>query len=331
MQKPLLICLTSTRNYAWVTKAFLKANSIWADYIIIVDQMSTDGTKELALSYPNVILIENEDLTYSETKRVELAVNRARQIKGDKILFYLAIDEVLSANYVETKDWGRILNSAPRDVFCLTWANLLPDKKSYFQMCNSSSIPSWMARVFHDDGITPYDNEGLDMHTHCIPYPKKDFHEYLVADFKILHFAFFNEQWDRAKQRYYQFVDFDKNKRTATSLSRMYHQNIVREARPIPSSWLYLKTIHGFDLFDEIDMSMSPFLDLETLNFIKKNGMRRYRKLDVWDKQFLEKFDLKDPRNNFIKLFHFYLKLTRNYSKTKFVRMIDKILKVIGA
>ena len=41
--KPLLIDLTPVFNEAWVLPAFLKATSLWADYIIIADQMSTDG------------------------------------------------------------------------------------------------------------------------------------------------------------------------------------------------------------------------------------------------------------------------------------------------
>ena len=45
--KPLLIDLTPVFNEAWVLPAFLKATSLWADYIIIADQMSTDGSRNL--------------------------------------------------------------------------------------------------------------------------------------------------------------------------------------------------------------------------------------------------------------------------------------------
>lgn len=328
MAKPLLICLTSTRNYGWVTSAFLKANSMWADYIIMVDQKSTDGTREMALSNPKVIYIENDDLSYSETKRSQLAIDRARQIEGDKILFSLAIDEVLPANFQETSDWLKILNSKPGDVFCFDWANLLPDMKSYFSIFNNDGTTAFMARLFHDDGITPYDNQGRDMHTHCIPYPQKDLKEYIVNDFKILHFAVFSPKWNTAKQRFYQLVDFDKNGRPSTVLSRMYNRwEGNRKVLPINEKWIYTAERNGFDLFEQIDTKDTPFLDNMVIEFINKNGIDRYRKLDIWDNEFLEMHNLNDPRSWWIKIIHYYFKMTRQYTSNIIVRIVDKSLK----
>ena len=332
MSKPLLICMTATRNYAWVTSAFLKANSLWADYIIIADQHSTDGTREMALQYPNVILLDNDNLNYSETERSVMLINRARQIEGDKILFCLAIDEVLSANYFETKDWQKIVHSGPGDVFFFYWANLCPDTKHYFTSNDSQNKPTFMARMFHDDGITPYDNEGLDMHTHCIPYPKdeKD-HVFYIDDFTILHFGDFNEKWNIAKQRFYQFVDFDKNNRNITSLSRMYNRwEGDRHIQTLPQNWIYKKDIQGFDLFSEVDTKEQPFLDQYVLNFIKENGIKRYEKLDVWDHDFLVRYDITDPRPFWIKLIHFYFHKTIKISNIFIVRALDLILKKTG-
>ena len=220
--RPLLICLTATRNYGWCTKAFLEANSLWADYIIVVDQMSTDNTRELCAQYDKVILVDNTDLTYSETTRCTLAINKAREIKGDKIFIYLAIDEVLSANAVHSNDWKRMLHSTPSEVGLLKWANICEDGKNYVPSNKSDGTPFWMARIFHDDDITPYDNDGLDMHTHCIPYPKNA-KEFFIDDFVILHLERYNTLWSRDKNLYYQFVDYNKNKRSAIKLDRMYN------------------------------------------------------------------------------------------------------------
>ena len=56
---PQIVVLTQVRNDAWVLRAFLEATSLWADYIIIVDRMSTDGSREIAQDYPKVILIDD--------------------------------------------------------------------------------------------------------------------------------------------------------------------------------------------------------------------------------------------------------------------------------
>ena len=78
MKKPFLICLTPVKNEAWILHAFLKATSLWADYIIIADQMSTDGSREIALSYPKVILIDNDNQEFNEVERQKMLIDKAR-------------------------------------------------------------------------------------------------------------------------------------------------------------------------------------------------------------------------------------------------------------
>ena len=63
---PLIVVLTQVRNDAWVLRAFLEATSLWADYIIIADRMSTDGSREIAQDYPKVILIDNHRIEINE-------------------------------------------------------------------------------------------------------------------------------------------------------------------------------------------------------------------------------------------------------------------------
>ena len=55
MSTPIHIVMTPVRNEAWVLRAFLETTSLWADYIIIADQMSTDDSREMAKEYPKVM------------------------------------------------------------------------------------------------------------------------------------------------------------------------------------------------------------------------------------------------------------------------------------
>lgn len=324
--KPLLVCLTATRNYGWCTKAFLEANSQWADYIIVVDQMSTDNTRELCAQYENVIVVDNTDLTYSETIRCNLAINKAREIEGDKIFVYLAIDEVLSANAITTKDWNKMLESNLSEVGLLKWANICSDGKHYMTSYKSNGEPFWMARVFHDDGITPYDNEGLDMHTHCIPYPKNAT-EFFLNDFCILHLESYNTLWSADKNLYYQFVDYNKNQRSAIKLDRMYNsnRNTINTSEPMKNEWLS----YGFDLFSYIDLSRQSFFFEQIKGFIATYGIKKYTKLNVWDDSLLAYLGISDPRSLFEKLIHRYLGFSRHKRNQFLFRAIDKILTFI--
>ena len=67
--KPIVICLTPVRNEALILDRFLKATSLWADHIIIADQMSTDGSREIAKKHPKVTLIDNLSETFNEPER----------------------------------------------------------------------------------------------------------------------------------------------------------------------------------------------------------------------------------------------------------------------
>ena len=105
-EKPLLIITSCTRNYGWVTRAFLEGNTRWADYIIVVDQMSTDGTREMCAEYQNVVLVDDPDMTYKESTRAKVAFMKGRELAAgrDAIYFALDIDEVMPANWMNTAD-----------------------------------------------------------------------------------------------------------------------------------------------------------------------------------------------------------------------------------
>ena len=53
INKPTIICLTPVKNEDWIIEKFLRATSLWAEYIILADQNSTDRTVEIAEKFKN--------------------------------------------------------------------------------------------------------------------------------------------------------------------------------------------------------------------------------------------------------------------------------------
>jgi hypothetical protein len=76
MVDPKLICLTPCRNEAWVIDIHLKAASLWADHIIVGDQMSDDGTREIVARYAKAILVDNHAQGYDEGERHRVSLRR---------------------------------------------------------------------------------------------------------------------------------------------------------------------------------------------------------------------------------------------------------------
>lgn len=328
MNTPLHIVMTPVRNEAWVLRAFLEATSLWADYIIIADQMSTDGSREIAKEYPKVILIDNKNPEFNEAERQAMLVAKAREVAEgrDTLLWGLDADEVLAANAFETEDWKRIMNSVPGDVFWFKWAEICPDKKHYWL-----SPTTYFPWLFHDDGKEPHGNYVRNMHSMRIPYPIEEKQMYFVDDFRVLHLAYLNQNRVASKRRFYQFVDWEMNCRHSVVLSRSYAQTKKGEqVLPLSINQLYCKEKYGFDLLDLVDCEVSKcYMDDYIVERLSRHSMKELRRLDIWDEGFLHDYHLKDPRRDVDRYVHKYLKKTAMKSDVFGIRVADKLLRML--
>ena len=318
--------MTPVRNEAWVLKAFLEATSLWADYIIVADQMSTDGSREIAKSYEKVILIDNKNPEFNESERQAMLIAKAREVAAgrDTLLWGLDADEILSANFSDTEDWKHILNSVPGDVFWFKWAEICPNQKEYW--LSPSVYYPWL---FHDDGKEKHGNYVRNMHSMRIPYPKEEKQMYYVDDFRVLHLAYLNQHRVASKRRFYQFVDWELNKRPSIVLSKAYTQTKENEqVLSLPDSFLYHNEKDGFDLLDLVDTKVSKcYMDDYIVERFSRHPMKELRKLNIWDDVFLQSYGLKDPRRLIDKLMHAYFNKTVVKSDTLIVNIIDGLLK----
>lgn len=85
------------------------------------------------------------------------------------------------------------------------------------------------------------------------------------------------------------------------------------------------------DIISLLNLEHNDFFDKQIIGFIEQNGISSYKSLNVWDKEFIGKYSIKDPRTFPVKLLHCYLNLSRKaYSRDSIlVRAIDKVLKRI--
>ncbi|NCC99026.1 MAG: hypothetical protein EOL95_04890 [Bacteroidia bacterium] len=322
MNKPLQIVMTPVRNEAWVLPAFLTATSQWTDYIIIADQMSTDGSRELYEQFPTVVVIDNTNPNFNESERQTMLIAKAREVAAgrDTLLWGLDADEILAANTFGTNDWKRIITSKPGDVFYFKWAELSSNKKTY----GDSVFYPWL---FHDDGKEPHQNYVRNMHSMRIPYPIEEKQIYYVKDFRILHLAYLNPARIESKCRFYQFVDWSMNHRDPVSLSRNYSYNKKLETQIITNDML---AYDNFDLWDKVNCTNIKFwFDDYIIIRIANSNIKDVAKLDIWTKDFIKLVNISDPRSWIIKILHWYLRKTSKFKSLLIIRGIDKILKKI--
>lgn len=320
-ERPLLIVTSCTRNYGWVTRAFLEGNTRWADYIIIVDQMSTDGTREMCAEYKNVVLVDDQDMAYKENTRAKMGFMKGRELAAgrDAIYFALDIDEVMPANWMDTEDGKKILSSKPGDMFQLEWANLMPNGKE----CNRSG---WQYKVFHDNGME-WQEACTQIHTPLLPYTDWDLTPTEVHDFPLLHFGDFYPRWTKYKWIYYQFVEIQQHHSNPVSIYRMYQKEKKDDIVlcPIDNNWLY----KDIDLIGLVDTKTTPIFVEYIKEIIAKEGIEMFQSIDVWTNELCAELGVRDHRSFGRKCLHAYLRATQPIRKFILVRAFDKVLKFV--
>lgn len=327
MNTPKFIVLTPVRNEAWVLRAFLEATSLWADYIIIADQMSTDGSREIAKEYPKVILIDNnrEEMHMAATRR--LLFEEARKIEGDKVLFALDADEFLSGDFVNTEDWRTIINSKPDDSFCWRWMNL---KKG--NVTKYSSFQHYYWAVHESEVLWTGAFPDNFIHEWRLPWSPKadDSHKFLLDGFCSIHLARVNQLRQQNKERFYQVSTVGQGRKTSSIvLYRQYHVEEDLEYFDVPEDAYKFYENHGVDLWKYVDLEdEGEYYTKETLNYFDRDGVKKYALLDIWDEEWMKRNGIKGPRNGLQKMLHFYLRKTMPQASSIWVRCVDGLLKL---
>lgn len=326
------ICLTPTRNEAWILSRFLAAVEQWASHLIVVDQLSNDGTREQLRANPKVDLVVNDSPVYDEAYRQNLLIGRARKIPGSNVLIALDADEALSANAFGSKEWDRIYASEPGTVLRFRWVNILPGFKQAW------IPPNRIACGYIDDGS---DHRGTTIHSRRVPWPDKapvlDLDEIVV-----LHFQYV--AWDRviSKHRWYQaWEHIQYPAKSALEIFRAYHHMDgswkADELFPVDPNWLAGYENAGVH-FQSLTSEPVTWWDREILRMLEKHGPEFFRRFAIWDKDWsalalqfhLQNSRFGDPRNLVEKTAHRLLKVTQKHRSNWGVRAFERSLRALG-
>jgi len=327
LKRPAVICLTPVLNEAWILDRFLKAASLWADHIIIADQQSTDGSREIARKYEKVILIDNPSGEYNESERQKLLIGEARKIKGPRLLIALDADEFLTPDVLSSTDWGQLLNSSPGTIIRFPWANLYPGFEKMWMGPN-------LACGYMDDD---YQHEGIVIHSDRIPTPPD--HQVLITEeIKVMHLQY--TDWERmlSKHRWYQcFEVVNSGHQSAVRIFRQYHHMYAVEDTQIlrvPDEWKLGYDRLGIEIA-KVSIKTTCWWDDLVMGLIEEYGAKFFRKIYIWDYDWVEqarlsgKTDLSlfvDPRSRLDKWVHRWLIHTqKKHQKTPY-RQVDKMI-----
>ncbi len=328
-KRPTIIVITPVRNEAWVLDAFLTCTSSWADYIILADQHSDDGTREIAQKYEKVILIDNPTQEWYEYICRTKLLEEAAKIPGDKVIFGLDADEFLSEGFEKTASWQNIVNAKGNTIFCFNWLNLFDN----FNTVEYTKMHFEWAAHFDESTDFVEEYKKRERHAvHCsrVPCLETGVCQYInVDDFWVVHLAKLNHQKIRQKYDFYQVTWVDKNQEKANPINmyrgynKYYPDQLSHLENPVKLccvgdgkdySYLVRSSDYGKHYVDEM------------VQVFRREGTEKFLKLCIWDNPYLKKAGVNPKIPLKYRLLHSYLKKTQNKADNRIIKLFDKIL-----
>lgn len=336
-----IICLIPTKNEDWILERTLSALSLFADVIIVGDGNSSDKTLEICKNFSKVIVIENNRPNLSSVNRRQIMLDESRKYGTHNIVCCFDADEIPTAEVLSDSFWNEIKQLAPGTSVNLEWITLWKSPRTYAQG-DTVWAGQYKPFIFCDDGITNF-TPG-DVHEGRVP-EGFDIQAKNIESVKVLHYQFV--LWERmlSKQALIRVLEMENLGRNPFFINFRY--GITKDERgviktDIPGIWYKGYEKHGLDIVKDFKKNNVLWQDREVLRYFFKNGCKKYKWLDIWDIPWEQKRvalvesgegveieeKLVDPRNMFIRLYHWVL------SKINIIFLIElygKYIQVIHA
>lgn len=278
-----VVVLTPVRNEAWILRRFLEVTSRCADRILVADQRSSDGSREICSEYPRVTLIENEAAGYDEGDRQELLLETARRLfPGPKVLLALDADEILAADATASAGWRRMRTASPGTVVEVELCDLFQGVDQCIR------YDALTALGYVDDGAR---HRPSKVHSVRVPTPALAPHLRL-PDVTVMHYALTRLDAYRSRKRFYSVIE---NVLGTSHVLRRRHgyaadfdfsaaeslQESGGRIEPTPPAWLEGWEDQGVDL-RTIPKTRFYWHDFEVLRYFRRYGVRRFWLDDIW-------------------------------------------------
>jgi Glycosyl transferase family 2 len=327
-----LVCLTPVRNEAWVLERFLRAASIWADVIVVLDQDSDDGSVEIARSFPKVALTRYPHTTYDDPIRRGMLVELGRAAApGPRVLVALDADEAIAADAWSAPQMRELLRGPPGTLGLMRWINVLPTEPRAW-------IPPGLTDFVFVDDDSPFRGDAM----HGPRLPGHDGRAAVVLDApKVIHLQYLDWQRMRSKQRWYQAQErIEYPRKRPIQIYRQYHHMDAIDAserHSLDEAWFA-----GYDR-DEL-LAVEPRAayptDARVLELVAQHGAARFRRVELWDGDWPARAQslgrplppglAGDPRSRLDRVVFRWLARTQRRALQRRIRWVQRALRLFG-
>ena len=273
-----IIALMPVKNDAWILPMSLTALSQICDVIIIADQMSDDGSREIYKDFPKVVTFDNHNSTpYFDLVRKDL-LDVARGYDGNNLLLCVDADEVIppASFHAFIRGSGGLMSVGTS--FSFQWIQLW--KSIHFYNNCGSWLDFWKPIAWLDDRAIEYPKDFASRHhMGAIPVFNNSLNV-KIEHVPLLHFQWV--AWDRTqmKQTWYRCTELIDDPKAAVGINAKY--SITFEApdtklTPVPKEWT-----DGLQIPEGIEKLPGSWHYQEIIRWFDKYGIKFFEPLQIW-------------------------------------------------
>lgn len=270
-----ILGLMPVRNDAWVLEHSLRALAGFCDWIIVSDQSSDDGSREICRRFPKVVLIESAEARVCEAARWQL-VDAARAYDGCNLWWWNDADELVAPGLAAAALGDDLSPGAAIEcAFYHLW-----DTPGRYRDDRSLYRPQRKQMAIVDDRHLDYDrSSSLPLHQPRVEV--LDPCRVIQTDVPVLHLQWLIEQRNQMKQAWYRCREWLAGDQPVEQINRKYAITLPPrrvKTSPVPAEW-----VAGLTLPDFASADREPsWHEREILGWFSERGTRFFEPLEIW-------------------------------------------------
>lgn len=262
------------RNENWILQYNLPNILSWADHVLIADQHSTDGTRELYKKYPEVEVIDNNHKGHSNEVYWQL-LEASRRFGNENIIFYIDADEWVPAEMMKAE--LDTLEYVPGTMIEMSW----PNPWGGFKQCRVDGVFNDIhKRIGWIDNGQYKHNSGYVINGHTALTPDCE-GEVIRLKTPLIHLQF--TSWERLqwKQVWYRCVEHIAGASSPSLINNRYKHTLdphPTSLMDMPREWSESLSV----IPSEIALTPADWQKEAVLNFINERGVEFFEPLQIW-------------------------------------------------
>jgi len=268
------IVLMPIRNELAMLQYNLPNILLWADHVIIADQHSTDGTRDLYKKYPEVTVVDNNHQGHSNEVYWQL-LKEARRFGDKNIIFYIDADEWVPADLMKQELAKQ--DYVPGMQIDMQWIH---PWKSFEQYRTDGIYRKLTKRVgWIDNGQYQHDHTYV-IHGHTSIIPNCD-GPVICLQTPLIHLQFLAFERLQWKQAWYRCGEHIAKAFSPQRINNKYRHTLEHygiKLSPMPAKWKESAGVIPESVFETVSLWQRTTV----LNWIDEYGLEFFEPLQIW-------------------------------------------------